>query len=305
MNDLIQKWEGLINKHLPEIKKIKNYKKLLNRFTSTDDVEQKEDAIAELEVALHHIMKNHFVEYEPNLANPPEFRVATDRIEFFVEVKRVRRHKQLIKQEKIMEDLKKRIRKIQLPYILSVMLNYPVVDISKNKKIATFIKRKLETFNNQDFRKPIEIIINSTDFGHFRVFKSSKNRCEIVADFFTWWGIEDNIYNQFRESNKKTIPSNKPFFVILKLPWHVNELEIEYGTRGKESVTYFLDKITGEIVGHRVSRINKIFGHLHHYKRISASILYRYEFREENAVFDLNERANCKIDASFIKKFYF
>jgi len=295
-----------ISDRFPEIRKIKNHKKLLDRLNSAKDENQIKDIISEMQVGAHHIKKGHSVEYEPPKPNPPEFRVITNENDFFVEVKSVREHEDLENQRKIRNDLEERIQKIKKPYLLYLNVYETKFDSLKNKKIASFIKNKLDT--RIEFNTDIKIEIGSEEVGYFAIegILKDSDYCRLQKSYmFSYGDIMQKIINQIENANKKTIPVHKHFIVIIRLPDHADEYEMESAIKGIETIELFSDKVSKRVVASRTIRKNRTLYSNKHFKRICAIIYYKDEFDVKNSYYILNKNANCPLDKSFIKDNYF
>ena len=122
---------------------------------------------------------------------------------------------------------------------------------------------------------------------------------------FSFGDITENIIDQIKLANKKDVPNDKPFIVIVKLPDHADEIEARGGTRGLPGFRLYIDRNTREVVGQRPIASDRVLGLPDHFRRISAVISYQNEFTPENAWFDINENANCSVDEKFVENNYF
>jgi hypothetical protein len=110
--DTFQRREHIKSAFHNEIQKIINVEKLVQRLDSMDNIEQIEDVLAEIEVALSYIQKGLSVEYEPDVtpfgfvnSKTPEFLIKNDKTEFYVEVKRSLETKNTRKGKEVKEDI--------------------------------------------------------------------------------------------------------------------------------------------------------------------------------------------------------
>ena len=308
MEELKEEKQKLLDKFHTEIAKIKNHDKLLERFHSMKDPDQLLDMEAEIEVGVHHVRKNHSVQYEPDgFSKPPEYEITSDR-GFFVEVKRVREDIKMTRQKSVADDISKRIARIKRPYLIDLIVDYSKIQMTQTKEIADLIEDSLDKFNSQDivgvkFHK----ILKSGEEIEFDVVKiTNKPHCRKFYDAFPFsYMFEKNIIHQIKSADKKDIPSDKPFIIIVKLPDHVNEIEARGGTRGIPGIRLFIDKNSREVVAQHPIASDRVLGLTDYFMKISAVILYRHEFTSENAWLDINEKANCPVDEGFIVNNYF
>lgn len=303
MNELDNNKILLMAKFSNEILHIKNSEILSKIINSVKSQDQLDDIVAELEIAAFHLDKKHSLEYEPKeLKKPPDFKVNCNEYEFYEEVKSVRRHSDLIKQGKIRQDLKSRIEKIKKPYLIYLGLYYnQLFDSHLNKLIAGFIK---DVISDIELNKDIEIIINNEVVGHFEILRELKdsNNCKLEnSHIFSYGDMTDKIMNQIEYANYKSMPEGKPFIVIIKLPDHVDEYEIENSINGKYSIEIFRHKDTKKAIVRSI-RTDRIFGRDDKLKNIDAIIFYKNKFEPNNCYYSLNK--NSKVDDDFIKRFY-
>lgn len=307
MNKLNDMKSIVLDNFSGDIRKIKNYEKLLQRLDSAQNGGQLEDIAAEIQVGVHHIRKNHSVNYEPDgFSKPPEYEITSDR-RFFVEVKCVREDREMTRQKSVADDISKRLERIKRPYLIYLTVNYSMIKLDQTKEIAELIEDAFNKFNGQNIiGVKFYRTLKSGEEIEFDVVKiTSEPNCRKIGDIFSFGDITENIIDQIKLANKKDIPNDKPFIVIVKLPDHADEIEARGGTRGLPGFRLYIDRSSREVIAQRPIASDRILGLVDHFRKISAVISYQHEFVEENAWFDINENATCPVDEEFITTNYF
>ncbi|MBN2095743.1 MAG: hypothetical protein JW727_06870 [Candidatus Aenigmarchaeota archaeon] len=252
------------------LKKVKNGIALLDRYDQNSG-EQKKDALAEIEVAIHYIEESYTLEYEPGqLKKPPEFKISGTKDPFYVEVKRI--HDPVyIKRQTGINDLNSRLEKILLPYVVQFYPNQNY-KLSQNKKIVDIIHKEM---NPQVKLLEKELILNSTRIGKFILEKNDgSSRCQLGLCGVQLESRIDSIRTNLEDANRKDIPKGSKYILFIKIDYTFTPGELEVAPWGDDVLRMQFNKQNGSCIREDYLKQNKRLGHSKHFKKIGGLVYF-------------------------------